>query len=199
MNLAPVRVTAPAAKPVTVAELKSQLRVSHSEDDTLIGSYLDAAIGRLDAHAGILGRCIVTQTWRQDYECWPSKGLFRLPFCDVATITSVKYSDTADVEQTVDAGLYQLHQDAHSSFVWLRSAFTCPSLYDDRVDPVRITFDVGFGAAAAVPDAIKHAIKLMVADFYENREDTAVGVGLDVRSLPRGVDALLAPYRRVGI
>ncbi len=65
---------------------------------------------------------------------------------------------------------------------------------------MRVTSFAGDGAAATdVPAAIKAAILLMVADFYENREDTVVGVGLDVRPLPRGVDALLAPYRRVGL
>lgn len=197
--LAPVRTAAPANPPVTLVECKAHLRVDHAEDDTLITSHLAAAVARLDGRAGILGRCMVTQTWRQDYECWPPKGLFRLPFCDVLSIVSVKYSDADDAEQTVSPSLYQLHQDDLSSFLWLKSAFTASSLYDDRLDPVRIVFTVGFGDVAAVPEPLKHAIKLMVGDFYENREDTVVGVGLDVRPLPRGVDALVAPYRRVGV
>lgn len=200
MQLKPALVTPPVVTPVSAEEAKAHLRVSHSDEDAVIGAHLSAAVARLDGHAGILGRCMITQTWRQDYDCWPLKGLFRLPFCDVREITSLKYSDADDVEQTVDPGLYQLHQDGLSSFVWLRSAFTSPSLFDDRLDPVRITFKAGYGdAAEAVPADIRHAIKLMVGDLYENREDTVVGVGVDVRPLPRGVDALLSPHRRVGL
>lgn len=195
-----MRVTAPAALPVSAEEAKAHLRVSHSDEDALIGAYLDAAISRLDGYAGILGRCLISQVWRQDYPGWPPHGLFRLPLCDVTAIGGLKYSDADDVEQTVDPSLYQRHQDGLSSFLWLRSAFTAPSLYDDRLDPVRITFTAGYGdAAGAIPPAIKQAILLMIADFYENREDTVVGVGLDVRPLPRGVDALIGPYRRVGL
>lgn len=199
MDLKPVRTTEPAETPVSLAEIKTHLRVDHAEDDTLIEAYIGAAVARLDGRAGILGRCLVTQTWRQDYAGWPPKGLFRLPFCDVQSIGSLKYSDPDNVEQTVAPSLYQLHQDDLSSFLWLRSAFTRPSLYSDRLDPVRITFTAGYGDATKVPSDIKAAILLMVGDFYENREDTVVGASLDVRPLPRGVDALIAPHRRVGL
>lgn len=199
MDLRPVRVTPPAETPVSVAECKSHLRVDHSDDDTIIGMFLNAAVARIDGRAGILGRCLVTQTWRLDLACWPRTSLQRLPFCDVSAISSVQYSDTSNVEQTVDSALYQLHADELGGLVWFRSAFTAPSLYDDRLDPVRITFTAGYGAASAVPYDIKAAILLMVGDFYDNREDTVVGAGLDARPLPRGVDALLAPHRRVGL
>lgn len=199
MQLSPVRVTPPAETPVSVTECKAHLRIDHSSDDTLIGTYLNAAVARLDGRAGILGRCLVSQVWRLDLDGWPRTSLQRLPFCDVSAIGSVKYSDASNVEQTVDSALYQLHADELGGLLWFRSAFTAPSLYDDRLDPVRITFTAGYGAASSVPQDIKHAILLMVGDFYENREDTVVGAGLDVRPLPRGVDALLAPHRRVGL
>lgn len=196
--LDPVRVTPPAEMPVSAEEAKAHLRVTHSGDDETIAAYLAAAVARLDGHAGLLGRCMVSQTWRQDYGCWPKHGLFRLPFPNVTSIGSLTYFDASNVEQTVASDLYQLHQDGMSSFVWLRSAFTYPSLYDDRIDPVRITFTAGYGAAADVPADLKHAIKLLLGDFYEHREDTVVG-SVDVRPLPRGVDHLIAPHRRVGV
>ncbi len=200
MDLAPVLVTPPAVTPVSAEEAKSHLRVSHSDDDTLIEAYLAQAVSRIDAWSGILGRCLINQTWRQDFCGWPSKGLVRLPFPDIRSISSVAYTDQNEADQVVPAEQYQVHHDGRSGFVWFKRAFLSPSLSSDRVDPVRVTFVAGYGAAATdVPAAIKAAILLMVGDFYENREDTAVGVGLDVRPLPRGVDALLAPYRRVGL
>jgi uncharacterized phiE125 gp8 family phage protein len=194
--LKPVRITPPADTPVSVSECKSHLRISHNEDDTLIGTYLQAAVDRMDGYSGLLGRCMVTQTWRQDYECWPSGPKLRLPFADVSAITSLKYSDPDDVEQTVNSSLYALHQDAEGSFLWLKSDFTGPSFNDDRPDPIRLTFAAGYGVAAAVPYALKAAILLMVGDFYEHRENTLVGVGLDGRELPVGVSALIFPFVR---
>jgi len=196
--LKPVRTAAPADPPVTVAECKSHLRVQHSDDDTLIGLYRDAAVHRLDGR-GLLGRCMVTQTWRQDFDCWPAGGIIRLPFPDVSSVGSLKYSDLDNVEQTVSSSLYALQEDELGPFLWLKKDFTSPSHTTDRPDPVRCSFTAGYGTAADVPSTLKAAILLMVGDFYENRENTAVGVGLDVRPLPLGVDALIGPHCRVGI
>jgi len=61
----PVRVTAPADRPVTLAEVKNHCRIDHSDDDTLVQSYIDAAVAHVEGWSGVLGRCLVTQTWRQ--------------------------------------------------------------------------------------------------------------------------------------
>jgi uncharacterized phiE125 gp8 family phage protein len=198
MKFEPVLVTAPATTPVSVAECKTHLRVTHSADDTYIGACLAAAVGRLDGHAGILGRCLITQTWKQPFSCWPVNRVLRLPFPNVAADSVVVgYLDTVADEQAVPEAEYEVLHDALGGFVYMRSAFTAPSLEDDRAAPVWVEFDAGFGDAEDVPAPIKAAILLMVGDLYENREDTVVGTSLDVRPLPRGVDALLAPYRRV--
>lgn len=200
MKLAPVRVTPPAELPVSAEEAKRHLRVSHSDEDADITDKLKSAVNRLDGYDGLLRRCLITQTWRQDYTCWPRNSLVRLPLCDVQSIVSVKYSDAADAEQTVDPSLYQVHHDAGGSFVWFRAAFTYPSLYDDRLDPVRITFKVGYGDASGdVPEDLRSAVLLILGDLYENREGTVVGAGIDVRPLPLGVDALIALHRRVSL
>jgi len=200
VKFAPVRVTAPAEQPVSAGEAKAHLRVSNSGDDTYIASCLAAAVECLDGHAGILGRCLVTQTWKQPFACWPASGILRLPFPDVdVDSVVVSYLDELADEQDVPDTQYEVLHDALGCFVRLRSNFTSPSLEDDRAAPVWVTFDAGYGDAADVPAPIKAAILLMVGDLYENREDTVVGTSLDVRPLPRGVDALLGPYRRVGL
>lgn len=202
MKFAPVLVTAPAELPVSVAECKAHVRVpsAQTHDDTYIAANLAAAVQRLDGHAGILGRCLVTQTWKQTFDGWPASGILRLPFPNVdADSVVLTYLDTLADEQVVPDTQYEVIEDALGVYLRLRDAFTSPSLEDDRAAPVWVEFDAGYGDAADVPAPIKAAILLMVGDLYENREDTVVGTSLDVRPLPRGVDALLAPYRRVGL
>ena len=46
-----------------------------------------------------------------------------------------------------------------------------------------------------MPNTFVQAIKLMVAAWYENREDTQIGSGLVVASLPLGAQALLNGQR----
>jgi uncharacterized phiE125 gp8 family phage protein len=49
---------------------------------------------------------------------------------------------------------------------------------------------VGYGGVAAVPEPLKQAIRLLVAAAYDDRGEAGAG------SMPPGVEALLAPYRR---
>lgn len=192
----PVLVTPPSVEPVTAAEAKAHLRVDFSDDDAMISAIIGAAVAHLDGWTGLLGRCMVNQVWRQDFCYWPVSGCLRLPFPDVSNVV-VKYSDTDNVEQTVSATLYDVLEDERSAFVRLKDTFTSPSLYDDRVDAVRVTFTAGYGAAGSnVPAALRSAVLLLVGHFYQHREAVTGGQRAE---LPLGVAALIGPYRRIGV
>lgn len=60
------------------------------------------------------------------------------------------------------------------------------------------TFEAGYGTTDDAPAAIKAGILLIVADLYENRENTIVS-DVRVTQIPIAADRLLSPYRRVGI
>lgn len=62
--MTPILVTPPALQPVTLDEAKLHCRIDHADDDILISAYIAAATGHLDGWTGILGRCILPQTWR---------------------------------------------------------------------------------------------------------------------------------------
>lgn len=188
----PVQVAAPADTPVSLAEAKAQLRVEHSADDDLITRLIEAATAHLDGWSGVLGRCLYTQSWRQDFDRFSA--CLRLPLAPVATVTSVKYDDVDDVEQTVSASNYSLLADDAGPYVRFKSDFAFPSV-DSEGPTVRVSYVAGYGDATAIPEAIRHAILMMVGHWYESRE--AVVVGPQVASLPLAVDALIAPYRRI--
>lgn len=198
--LAPVRTDPPSAAPVTLAELKAHLRVIERdgngnvlpyEDDTLIEAYIKAAVDHLDGWAGILGRALVTQTWRQDFAGF---GCLRLALGPVASVTSVTYFDAANETQTLPSATYVRLTDARGTYLGLAPNASWPRTFA-RQDAVSVNYVAG-QAAADVPAAIKTAIMLLVGNWYANREaatETAMSV------LPLGVQALLAPYRRVGV
>jgi uncharacterized phiE125 gp8 family phage protein len=61
---------------------------------------------------------------------------------------------------------------------------------------VTVTYSAGYGDADAVPAAIKEAIKLLAANWYENREAAIVGAsGVVPMELPLGVRDLIASYQ----
>lgn len=161
--LRPVRLIAPAEAPVTLTEAKAQVRVDHADDDTLLTGLIGAATGRLDGYNGVLGRCLVTQTWRQDFMGW---GVLRLPFPD-ATVSAVTYIDSAGNQQTVSAGLYRVFDETAGPSVRFSPGFSAPALLDGLYTPVSVTFAAGYGAASAVPQALKQAILLHVQALYD--------------------------------
>jgi uncharacterized phiE125 gp8 family phage protein len=191
----PVLVTAPAAGDpvVTLVEAKAHLRVDSSGEDTLITSLIAAATAHLDGYSGILGRCLVTQTWRQDFDGFAK--CMRLPLL-AATISSVKWRNSDGQLSTIASDNYSLKADEMGSYVRFDDGYSFPSDLAQS-QAVLIEFTAGYGNAAAVPASIKAAILLLVAHWYENRE--AVNVGNITTEVPLGVAALIQPYRRVGI
>ena len=59
-----IRVTPPTVPVVTLQDMKEHLRVLHDDEDMLIQSLTDAAVSWMDGWDGVLGRCIMPQTWR---------------------------------------------------------------------------------------------------------------------------------------
>ena len=191
----PTLVTGPSETPVSLELVKQHLR-SEPEDgeyNALVLGYLEAAVSYLDGHAGILGRCLVSQTWKQEFDSFAR--CLRLPMLALSVVSTV-YTNSAGQLLTVNQSNYALQHDARGSYVRFKDDFDAPGdLY--QVKAVAVTFECGFGAATAVPAAIRNAILLMVGHWYANREEVVTGTS--ATQLPMAAQALLAPWRRVGV
>lgn len=170
------RIAAPQQQPLTLEEVKAHLKLGpeHQEDDLLVQGLIDAAVDHLDGYRGILGRCLVTQTWRADITRLGES--IALPFPD-STVTEILYTDEP-------AGAVE--------WVWHESLVR-PTLIPTAGwgRPVSVTFTAGFGGPADVPQSLKLAMLTLIDHWYNNR--CAVGaVGGDV-ALSFG--ALIDPWR----
>lgn len=185
----PIIKTPPSASPVTLAEAKEHLRVDIDDEDTLIQSLIDAVVSHLDGWGGVLGRCLLTQTWEIRLRSWPT--CIRLPFPDVSAV-EIRYVDTSGVEQTVSGALYEITQAPAGAVVEFKDDWTAPSYETDMAEPITVDVTAGYGAAGDVPAAIRQAILLLVGHYYENRmavtEET-------LQVAPLAFKALLTPYR----
>lgn len=195
--LAPVRTVAPTNPLLTTAEVKAHLRVDTSDDDALIDAIRDAVTDHLDGWSGILGRCLLSQTWRQDFPDFGTLDRIRLPLMPAKSITSITYRDGLNAVQTLSTSIYSgPFVDGLSPFVSLVSGQVWPSTYE-REDAVSITFVAGYDTAADVPKSIRQAALLMIGDLYEHRETVAIGtISSSIPASPN-VDALLSKYRRI--
>lgn len=189
---APIRTTSPATTPVSLTEVKAHCRVDGTDSDAVLTILLNAAVDHLDGWTGILGRALVTQTWRQDYCSFTTP--LRLAVGPVASVTSVTYYDTDNVQQTLANTVYALRNDAQGARLDLKVDQVWPAYYA-RADAVSVTYVAGT-AAADVPASIKAAILLLVSHWNENREAVTDGA---MSALPLGVDRLIGLHRRMNI
>jgi uncharacterized phiE125 gp8 family phage protein len=170
-------IDAPDVEPVMLAEAKAHLYVTHSDDDALIGAYIAAA--REDAEHR-LQRALVTQTWELALDAFPAAIV--LPMAPLASITSIKYTDTAGVEQTLDPAAYAVDTAAEPGAVVPAYGLAWPATRAER-NAVRVRYVAGYGADGTfVPAAIRQWILLRVGSLFENRE--SVNVGNIVNDMP---------------
>lgn len=164
------RIIAPDELPVGLGDVRAQCRVDHDDEDALIAHMLDTAIERFDGYRGILGRCLINQTWRMDFSRLPHT--INLPFPDVSSITGeFTDSEAGSVEfERLDCGVE-----------------TSIRISNGIGRPGAITFTAGFGAAHNVPAPLKSAILMLAAHLYRSRDGGS--------TLPPEVDQMISPYR----
>lgn len=184
-----VRSVAPVTKPIEVADVKAQMRVLEDDEDAFIQTLIDAAIAYVDAR-GVLGRCMITQTWQQ----WVSQspGWVTLELGPNATLTEVHYHDTDGTLQEGTLSNFETRLAGDFNVVKPKDGFSWPQA-QTRDDAIRLTYTAGYGGADAVPAGLKAALKLLVAHWYENRE----AVGAAAQEIPLGFRELIG-VERVG-
>lgn len=186
--------SAPAAEPITTAEAKKQLNVSHSDDDTYIDTLIAGARRWAETFTS---RAFVTQTWEWRLDAFPGGAWpFRVPYPPLASVTSIEYLDVDGASQTLSTDVYETDGNSQPGRIALKYNQSWPSVRGGNViDVVTVTFVAGYGDLTTVPDEIKHALKLLVGHWYVNRED--VVLGMTPTSIPHGVEALLWTKRMV--
>ncbi len=159
--------TPPTALVVTVADAKAQCKVEVADDDTLIDLYIRAATEVAEQRTG---RSIMPQTWLLTLDAFPS-GAIQLPRIPVASVVSVKYTDTAGAEVTLNASNYLLTNADDFAAATLEPAYgTSWPATRSQSGAVRIEYTAGYATLASVPYAIRSWVLLQVGAMYENRE-----------------------------
>lgn len=178
--------TGPASEPVTLAEAKAFARYSRASEDAIFTALITAA---RQACENEIQRALLPQTWQKSLDEFPDQ--IELPYPPVVSVTSVKFLDVDGNLQTLSPPSYEL--DTANEPAWLLPAYglTWPATRA-TINAVTVEYVAGYANAAAVPEAIKTWIKLMVNHYFENREASIPGVTLQPIPFLGG---LLDPYR----
>lgn len=167
---------------VTTSEAKLHLRITSTDEDSILSIYLAAAQRRVEEYCNIclIGGSVTqifTDGW-QDY--------FDLSIGNCSGITSVSFNEiTATTFTTVDTDYYLLDKAYNRPRVFNIGDSGWP---DGTPFQIKIIYASGFSDAASVPADIKAAILLTLGDLYENRQDAK-------SELTSVVQSILQPYR----
>ena len=174
--------------PVSLADMKLHLKIETDEtkDDTLITTLISAATSYCQEFQH---RSYVTQTRVLYFDAFPL--MFSVPYPPLLSVTSIDYVDTDGDTQRLDPDQYRVDIGNEPGRITEAYNVTWPATRD-ITNAVVLTYSAGYGAAADVPDKVKAAIKLLVANWYEHRESVS---DIPVQVLPQAVESLLWPER----
>lgn len=158
------RTSDPAALPVRLSDIKSDLRINHNEDDDELQAMIEAAVDKLETDTR---RAYITQTWVLKCDQWPAFPL-ELTRPPLSSVTSITYLDTDDNSQTYASSNYEVDTARTPGVIHLLPDATSLPNLSDRPNNVTVTFVCGYGSTHSdVPSRAKHAIKLLVRHYYD--------------------------------
>jgi uncharacterized phiE125 gp8 family phage protein len=164
---------------VDTYEMKLHMRMLSDALDSTVEECLIDAIAICDMESDIR-RCALPRTLRFHRTCWPSRtdedgfATLRLPFPPCVEVLSVKYRDSANVEQTLANTSYIVKKPADvPAEIKFIDVDQLPDTYE-HPRAVSVEFKAGYGQVGAppVPRAMKRLVKLLAGHFFENPEAT---------------------------
>lgn len=175
--------------PVTLAQAKAQLNITGNYHNDYINTLIVAATELCES-----------ETWRcfleAEYTCHIGKIvkdkdilLFRNP---IQSIDSVKYYNTLNVLTTLTNGVDYIYSlDCEPAVL---KFLTIPSVSSTKIYPIQVAMTCGWASSDLVPQRIKQAILMAVANMYEMRNDAVVGASISIE-LPMASKRLLQNCR----
>jgi len=182
-----VLVTPPAVEPVSLADMHAQLRLSATGEDNLIAAQIRAARAHVE---GLTRRALISQGWRKFLDHWPEGRLVLLGPGPVQSVDGITLYDASGLPTALDPGSW--HADLAAVPARLKPALGVGST-DTAMNGIEIEFTAGYGPATEdVPDALRQAIRLLAAHWFEYREADAAALA---GSIPGEVGRLCAPFK----
>lgn len=206
--------TGPAVEPLSLADAKEQLEFDGSDRDDFITALIVSARERCEKYTG---RALITQTWTMYMDRWPNadgysrtpwwqgvrdgavseliggRQALTIPKAPLQSITSIKAYDDSDTATTLASSAYYVDTATQPGRVVLRDSAATPT--PTRVaNGLEVVFVAGYGDAASdVPSALVQGMKMLVAHWFENREQVVIGAS--VSQIPDGVQATWRDYK----
>ena len=182
--------SAPASEPLTALQMAAHCRApDDGTDDDALNDAQAAARNHVEA---VTGTRLVTQTVVVNADGWGDLSV--LPIAPVQSDSSIAYVDVDGTARTLAGTIYEARLEGLAPSVVLKHGQVWPPVQPGS--RITVTAVVGYGEPGWQPQAVLHAIRLMAADFYANRETVQVGSVSGRIPMSAPVEALLANHTR---
>ena len=165
--------TGPSEEPVLLAEVKTWLRITRDNEDTLLSSQISAARQQAELNTGL---AFISQTIRVTLDRFPEptngnpNGDIILPLAPLTAITSIQYYKTGEVSlETLNSATYAAVADSMPPRITLAENQNWPAT-QSRSGAVTVTYTAGAAAAANVDEQVKLAMRLMIRTWYDRKD-----------------------------
>lgn len=184
------RTAAAVTTAVTDDEIKLFAKIDLADDDALVTALNESAEEYVK---DTLQRSLVNETFELSLDEFPLSGCpIGIPRTPLVSVTSIKYTDTDGVGQTLAATEFKVDNKVEPAAIYEAHLKTWPSTRDE-VNSVRVVFVAGFGNAADdVPNQFKTIIKQIFVHWYEHREPMKDKTWTEI---PEHLNALIDKFR----
>jgi len=162
--------TAPTVEPLSFADVQAQCRVDSTDEQTIVESYVKSARQVFEE----LGDTkLINQTWDVYYNDFHEP--LEMPWSPMVSISSIKYQDVSNTQQTLSAEVYEAGERNQKSLVRLKYNQTWPTTIG-HPDSVVVRAVFGYGTAGTnVPSPVLQVLRWLVGHQYMHREPLLVG------------------------
>ena len=160
-------ITAQTDWAVSLSEAKAHLDITSTDtdNDAYVQTLIEAAQSHIEESCDL---SLTAATYDLHLDKFP--GIIEIWMYPIASIGSVKYTDSDGNTQTVTSSNYTSDLTGKPARIDTVNSYTWPTPRD-TVAAVQIQFTTGWTSPATCPGDLKQALLLLVRDWYNNRED----------------------------
>jgi uncharacterized phiE125 gp8 family phage protein len=163
------RLSGPAQEPITLADARAHARLTQS-DDAALRRFIVTAREQAEE---TLNRGLFTQTWELVLDRWAD--VIYLPRAaplqnGQSTAPIVQYYNGAGTLTTWASSNYLVDVVTRPARIVRAPGASWPAVQSDRRSAIRIEYVIGWTTVAAIPERIKHGIRMYVAYLEFDRE-----------------------------
>jgi len=193
--------TPPKVEPVDINDIKEHLRITNAQEENYLETLVAAARETCEKQSN---RSYVEQTLVATFNDWPEFPI-ELPRPPVQSVEKIEYKDKDGILTIWNSDNYIVDNYSFIPKIYKDYNAELPNVELAKVNAIQITYIAGYASDDSgdttnytknIPARYKHAIKLLVGEWYRMREEITES---KPTTIPDGVDRLLSSDRVVPV